>query len=232
MKLSKRDVNLILGVLSLLLIVAFIFLVYTPKYKDYQERLQSLEPYHQRLSEGKVAVEKLPKLVETLNKYEEQRVQKNEEVKEFVETDFFATIEELADQSNIDLSSFTTASATVTTPETPVAPATTPSPNTEPKSVTNGTAPTTPTTPTDQTSTPATAPPATPDTGSGFSYKVSVKGEYRALMVFIFELRNLEFPATIKGFNLKYNEGTAKEDGFPLQAEFTISFDAGGGANQ
>lgn len=229
MKLSKRDVNLILGVLSLLLIVAFIFLVYTPKYQKYQTELEKLTPYQQRLSEGKIAIENLPKLEETLNAYEAQRAKK-EEVKEFVETDFFATIEELAEQTNVDLSTFATASATpspaTTTPSTETPAPTTPAP-TQPNGadVTSGT--TTPTTPPNGDAT--VAPTSTPQSSGGYAYSVGIKGEYRAIMVFLFELRNLEFPATIKGLQMKYNDGKSKTSGFPLQATFTISFDGLGG---
>lgn len=55
-------------------------------------------------------------------------------------------------------------------------------------------------------------------------YTFNIRGEYRSIMVFLFELRNLENPATISNFELVYNEGEGTTNIFPLSAKFTATF--------
>lgn len=247
MKLSKRDVNLILGLLSLLLLVAFIFFFYAPKYEAYQNELNALEPLRTGFKEVKIEVAKLPELKTNLEKYQVKVQEKEEKARKKAEEDaknnvteglnenqLIVTLEELADKTNVDmelkLPIGNPGQVLTDLTETPAAPVgeTPPAEGTE-------------TPPADGTTPPADG--TTPPAGEGEvvidplplenvqdgSYGFKMKGEYRSLMIFLFELRNLEYPATISKFEVKYNEQDSKELGFPLEATFNAVFEDGQG---
>lgn len=241
MKLSKRDVNLILGIISLVIIVAFIFLVYMPKYKDYQTEMDKIQPNRTYYQQAKSLIQNLPQLEENLKSYQDKKDTK-QVTKSLNENQLFITLEELADANQIDMF-FQKASSqpTQTAPATGQAtdPNATAGANGTPANG-QGTPATTPaTTPTTPATTPANGQAADPNTANGQvptvaganTYTMAIKGEYRSIMVFLFELRNLEFPATISQFKLVYNQNPSKDNGFPLEATFVVSFADKGGGN-
>lgn len=264
MKLSKRDVNLILGIISLVIIVAFIFLVYMPKYKDYQTEMDKIQPNRTYYQQAKSLIQNLPQLEENLKSYQDKKDTK-QVTKSLNENQLFITLEELADANQIDMF-FQKASSQPTQTAPATGQATDPNATaggngtpangtTDPNAANGQAAPaTTPTTPangqaTDPNAaggtngTPANGTPSngTPDPNAANgqaptvaganTYTMAIKGEYRSIMVFLFELRNLEFPATISQFKLVYNQNPSKDNGFPLEATFVVSFADKGGGN-
>lgn len=64
---------------------------------------------------------------------------------------------------------------------------------------------------------------------------ITIHGEYRSIIMFLFKLQNLEYKNSISNFALNYFE-TAKGDHpiakeFPLEATFSITFHKNGGGN-
>lgn len=248
MKLSKRDVNLILGILSLLLLVAFIFFFYAPKHEAYKDEVAQLEPLRTGFKNVKIETAKLPELKENLEKYQEKVREKEDRERKKAEEDaknnvteglnenqLIVTLEKLADKTNVDMElklPIGTPGQVLTDPsETPVAPVgeTPPAEEADPAVET----------PAAEGETPPAGegevviPPLPLESVQNNSYGFKMKGEYRSLMIFLFELRNLEYPATISKFEVKYNEQDSKELGFPLEATFEAVFEDGqGGVNQ
>lgn len=245
MKLSKRDVNLILGILSLLLLVSFIFFFYAPKHKMYQSEAAQLEPLRSDFKKVKAETAKLPELEENLKKYQEKVNAKEELARKKAEEDaknnvhaglntnqLIITLEELADKANVDmeLKLPIDSSGEVLTDMTTDPAIAEPAPETPPVPET----PETPETPAEAGDAPAedgeaVIDPPPMDGMQDNSYGFRLKGEYRSLMIFLFELRNLEYPATISKFEVKYNEENSKELGFPLEATFSAVFEEGQG---
>lgn len=240
MKLSKRDVNLILGLLSFILLLSFIFFFYTPKNEQYKEEVASLDSTRVQFQKTKAVLQDLPTLEGNLEKYREKSAKKAAEVptesNHLNENKLLITLEDLADRTQIDME----LSKNILNPTPPVTPVASNPTGTNPDGtpITPATPEATPpadgttTTPTDGTVTPATTPPPVAPPIEDGSYKFVLKGEYRSVMVFLFEIRNLEFPANVSNFEIKYNQKISNEKGFPLEATFTAKFEDQGGVIQ
>lgn len=253
LKLSKRDVNLILGFLSLIILVSYIFVSYKPKHDIFVEKESA---YHFMLEEERKIVNQTP----NIKKLEEVRMQYQTKINEkemqssnseaVKENELIVTLEEVAEKTQIDMKvvlpienlgvqTSITGQESTTTP--PVDGSGVDTNNGEPISPNEGLVENANSlsAQTDPNKIPLNANPITQENAvqntepvDDGTYTFSIRGEYRSIMVFLFELRNLEYPASVDNFELIYNQGDSKEIGFPLEATFTARFQDKGGVTQ
>lgn len=281
--LGKREVNLILGIISLGVLVSYIFFFYMPKNEDYQKRLATSETLITQSNQITNLSADLQKLEENRTRYQEEldKIRPSFEnpapsipqVEENVDhNSLIITLEEIADRNQIDMTMKTpfengstgsnggnnsnpngmidqanqnlqnggiannigTGDANQVANELGV------QSNSLGEQVNNGNE-------VGGSSNPNTVPlqgnpndpmnnmngmngmVGTPSTNDG-TYQFNVLGEYRSIMIFLFELRNLEYQGSISNFELKYNtEESTKEGGFPLNATFNVKFSSNKG---
>lgn len=281
LSLSKREVNLILGVISLLVLVSYIFFFYMPKNEDYKKRMETFELLSSQSKQIRDVNSDLQKLQENKSLYEAElnkiRPIPNQpntpQLEDNVDhNSLIVTLEEIADRSQIDMvmrTPYENASSAISTPVNGETGTVNPDgtisqaidqTNQELQNggiaqnvgggatnqaanelgvegTTLGGNPTNdpagdPNNPTGSANTvPLQGMPnvenQVPQQTNDGSYQFNILGEYRSIMIFLFELRNLEYKGVITNFEIKHNpaEGS-KEIGFPLSATFNVKFSA------
>lgn len=210
MKITSRDINLIIGIFALIILISFIFLGFKPKYEIYQELKSDIDPYRQKYEEAKMLVQEVPEYEEYVKQFEEQR-QKLEEIipYEVSDTETLATIEYIAEETKIDLKTL----KEVGDGGDQEGQGNTPEGQQNPQGQ-NGEGQNQGQQPQGQT--------------SSLSYELEIRGEYRSIMMFLFKIQNLEKIVDVQDFVLQHNQGyNADKDpdsSYPLSAKFKLVF--------
>jgi len=249
MNLSKKDVNLIFAIISLLIISSFFVLFYLPTNKEIAHKENQIKKMDNYYTEALRLLSK----VENSNEYAQiyaERMQKLQELSpdQIDESVILYTIEQIAEDTNIDLH---TIKSSVTYSEGENKESTNNSgenkestnnsgENKEENKKDNKSDNTSDKKEDSQNTTQSEQQiqnmnPNNQQQGN-ITYSIRIRGEYRSIMVFMHKLQNLMAILKVDNFVITYNtkaeQGIKNHEGFPLEASFNITFFSKGGVTQ
>lgn len=235
MNLSKKDVNLIFAIISLLIISSFFVLFYLPTNKEIAHKENQIKKMDNYYTEALRLLSK----VENSNEYAQiyaERMQKLQEISpdEIDEAIILYTIEQLAHDTNIDIHTIKSSIIYVDNEE---------SENTEEateekenKNEEQKDSEETNKQKEQQDDQQNQNPIQNTQEKGNITYDIRIRGEYRSIMVFMHKLQNLMSILKVDNFVITYNtkaeQGLKNHEEFPLEARFDITFFNKGGVAQ
>lgn len=258
MKFSKRDVNLIFGFISLLVISVFFIRSYIPIHKEIsfkENQVSKMRTFYNKASD---LIKDVPEPQDFSAEYNKKLEDLKSVLPEVInDADIYTTIEYIAKETKVDLQTLQPLGSNFglsqSDPNTNIDPNVTANqndattPNTVTETNTENTSDTTPaqnnTNESDGNSeeNPENIPPMVENNTGNSVYEIKIRGEYRSIMMFMYRLQNLSLMSKVENFQLGYNQdiyssGVFNEEqyedkykGFPLQASFNITFFSKGG---
>lgn len=239
MNLSKKDVNLIFAIISLLIISSFFVLFYLPTNKEIAHKENQIKKMDNYYTEALRLLSK----VENSNEYAQiyaERMQKLQELSpdQIDESAILYTIEQIAEDTNIDLHTIKS-SVTYSEGENKESPNNLGG-NKEENKKDNKSENTSDKKEDSQNTTQSEQQiqnmnPNNQQQGN-ITYSIRIRGEYRSIMVFMHKLQNLMAILKVDNFVITYNtkaeQGIKNHEEFPLEASFNITFFSKGGVTQ
>ena len=214
MRLSKKDVNLIFAVLSLIIISIFFIGSYLPSHKEVSYKEDQVLEMTNFYSD---AVRLLDR-VDDANQYAEiyaERMQRLRDIspEEVDQAIILYIIEQLSKDTNIDLKTIRPTSIT------PNFPSSNEDNNDNDEGSNNEEG--------SSNESGSTEEHGSNPSGGDITYEIEIRGEYRSVMVFMHKVQNLISILRVDNFVITYNEEARtkeKHQSFPLEARFNITF--------